>query len=248
MKKTLLLILLFICGITVKGQVSIPYSEYNYNVHYHWGLIDVMIAHGVATVQTDGNRFTATLDGNSIPWNGRVFCISDTLRTTMSPGSGLSIEKVDYINGWYMKPKTSVYRSNSFNPNDASNYKNIKGNGQLDASSNTMEAITVTADMLALYYYFREMDFENMQDGAEVTIPFTGENGRADKVVITYEGKSQFKPDDTLYHTYAVRFEYSYDGEMSGYPVDCQVAADSRIPLLFSASLPVGKVEMIYHE
>lgn len=248
MKKTILLILVLLCGVAARGQVSIPYSEYNYNVHYHWGLIDVMIAHGIATVQTNGNRFTATLDGNSIPWNGRVFCVSDTLITTMSPGAGFSNEKVDYINGWYMKPKTSLYRSSSFNPNDAANYKNIKGEGKLDASGNTMEAITVTADMLALYYYFREIDFESMNEGARFTLPFTGEDGSANKVVITYEGKSQFKADETLYHTYAVKFEYSYGDSMSGYPVECQIAADSRIPLLFSASLPVGKVEMIYHE
>lgn len=246
MKKILLLLIVAISAAMAKAQVNIPYQEINYNVHYHWGLINVMIAHGTVTLQTEGPRFKATLDGNSIPWNGRVFCVSDTLHATMTPTSGLSKETVTYENGWYLKPKVTAYRTHSFDPSDPANYKNIKGGGTLDAGADTMEAITVTADMLGMYYYFREMDFESMTPGSRITIPIAVKGGAPQKVVVEYKGKSQYQADGVTYATYECTYEYSYDGAMSGYPVLAQVSVDSRIPVLLSASLPAGHVEMIY--
>lgn len=246
MKKTLIgLAAVLASAACARAQVSIPYSEIGYNVHYHWGLINVMIAHGHATVGTEGNTFTATLDGNSIPWDGRVFCVSDTLRAIMTPQPGaLSRERVTYENGWYMKPKVSQFRSGQFNPTDPAAYKNIHGKGALSASNQTMEAITVTADMLGLFYYFHEIDFDAMTPGQSVTIPIEG--GYAREVVITYNGQSSQTIDGGTYPAYSVTFEYSYDGVMSGYPVNAEVSTTSRIPLMMSASLPVGHVELIY--
>lgn len=246
MKKYILLLFASILSLCVSAQTSIPYTELNYNVHYHWGLINVSIAHGVLTMQTDGNRFIATLDGNSIPWNGRVFCVSDTLKTTMTPARPYPSERIDYINGWYLKPKTTLYRSSSFNPNDPAFYKNIKGQGKLDASPETMEAINITSDMLSLFYYVRGIDFETLSSGQVINLPFTGaQNGECR---LTYNGKSTLQNDNTSYHTYSTTFEYTYEGRMSGYKVNMEVAAESRIPLKISASLPVGHVEMTYHE
>ena len=110
-----------------RGQENIPYTELNYNVHYHWGLIDVSIAHGLVTIEKNGENFVGTLDGNSIPWNGRVFCVSDTLKAALTP----NLERIDYVNGWYLKPKTNIYRSSQFDPNNPIFYKNIKGRENL---------------------------------------------------------------------------------------------------------------------
>lgn len=246
MKKTFLLLFAFIAALTGMAQVQLPYQEINYNVHYHWGIIDVMIAHGKVTLSTNGNQFNGTLDGNSIPWDGRVFCVSDTLQATMTPGSPVSHETVTYENGWYLKPKTTVYRSGNFDPTNPANYKNIKGQGTLDADANTMEAVTVTADMLGMFYYYHEIDFDSMSPGQQITIPITVEGGVNQQVVVTYNGKSTYNASGVTYPTYSTSFEYSYNGAMSGYPVQAEVATGSRIPVLLSASLPIGKVEMIY--
>lgn len=236
MKKIFALFAGLAAAFGASAQVSIPYQEIPYDVHYHWGLIDVMIAHGRATIQTDGNEFRATLDGNSIPWEGRVFCVSDTLNTVMTPQpGGLARERVTYQNGWYLKPKVTVFNSGAFRPDDPVNYKNILGQGELDASGATMEAITVTSDMLALFYYFREIDFSGMQPGQQLTIP--AEGGFARGVTLTYNGMTD--------GNYAVDFEYTYDGTPSGYTVQCQVEPGSGIPSLMTASLPVGHVSLI---
>lgn len=246
MKKTILLIFAFIATLSGMAQVQLPYQELGYNVHYHWGLINVMIGHGKVTLSSNGNQFFGTLDGNSIPWDGRVFCVSDTLQATMSPGTPVSQETVTYENGWYMKPKASVYQSGGYNPQNPANYKNIKGQGSLNADGETMEAVTVTADMLGMFYYYHEIDFENMTPGQQITIPITVEGGENQEVVVTYRGKSSYNASGIAYPTYSTTFEYSYNGSMSGYPVRAEVSMGERIPVLLSASLPIGHVEMIY--
>ncbi len=246
MKKILFALLLLPTPMLCKSQVNIPRQEIRYDVNYHWGLVDVMIAHGVVTLQTNGELFYGTLDGNSIPWEGRIFCVSDTLHARMSPGTPLSRETVTYESGWYMKPKVREYRNTGFDPENPVNYRNISGEGTLDASSNTMEAINVTADMLGMFYYFHEIDFESMSSGQSITIPIEFSGGEPEKVVVTYDGKSHYTVAGVTYPTYKTQFEYSYRGRMSGYPVMAHVGVSDRIPLLLSASLPIGKVEMIY--
>ena len=246
MKKFLLIMAFMLSAIATKAQVNIPYQELRYDVHYHWGLVNVQIAHALVTIQSDGSNFSATLDGNSIPWEGRVMCVSDTLKATMAGNGGLSHENIKYINGWYMKPKTSQFHSAGFNPDDPANYKNIHGSGTLNASPSTMEAIDVTANMLGMFYTFHEVDFENLSDGQTITIPISGPDGDSEKVVITFLGKSQYQIGGTTYPVYVTEFDYSYKGSMSGYTVKCYVGANDRLPLYFAASLPVGHVEMIY--
>lgn len=240
MKKTILLLFAFIAAVTASAQIQIPYQELNYNVHYHFGLVDVNIGHGIVTLSSQGNQFNATLDGNTIPWEGRVFCVSDTLNATMTPGSPYSRESVDYENGWYLKPKVMDYRSNGFVASNPANFKNIAGQGQLDADSQTMEAVTITADMLGMFYYFHEIDFASMVPGQQVTIPING--GYAQSVTVTYNGESSYNG----YATYSASFEYTYQGAPSGYPVYSQIDRSSRIPLLICADIAIGHVEMIY--
>lgn len=246
MKKLLLSMIGAVMVLTAAAQVNIPYQELTYDVHYHWGLVNINIAHGVVKMQTDGDNFTATLDGNSIPWEGRVFCISDTLKTTMAPTSGLSRETITYENGWYLKPKVTEFRSKGFNPNNPANYKNIKGEGELNADANTMEAVTVTTDMLGMFYYFKEIDFESMSPGQKITIPIAVKGGSPKEVAVTYEGKSSYQIGSTTYRTYKTLFEFSFNGSLCGYPVTAEVGVNDRLPLLLGASLPIGKVEMIY--
>ena len=240
MKKTILLLFALVAALTGMAQVQIPYQELPYNVHYHWGIVDVNIGHGKVTLSSQGNQFNATLDGNTIPWEGRIFCVSDTLNATMTPGTPYSRENVEYENGWYLKPKVMEYRSDGFVASNPANYKNIAGQGYLNADAETMEAVTVTADMLGMFYYFHEIDFDSMSAGQQITIPITG--GYSDSVTVTYNGTSTYGG----YPTYSVSFEYSYHGAATGYAVQAQVDRVSRIPVLLSAELAIGHVEMIY--
>ena len=246
MKNILLFSLLLASSLMAAAQIRLPYQRINYDVRYHFGLIDVEIARGTATVESNDNNLKATLSGETIPWEGRVYCVSDTLCATMTPSDPSNMETITYENGWYRKPTTAEYRDGNFDYDNPANYRNIKGQGNLDASPQTMEAITVTADMLALYYYFHQIDFDSLDRGEVVTIPFTRENGQAEKVEITYFGKTEFEDSGTTYPAYELTFEYTYNGVSTGYPVKTYVGQQDRLPLYYSATLPIGHVEMIY--
>ena len=240
MKKIVLLVYAVFAVISAYANVEIPYQEIPYSVHYHWGLIDVAIGHGKVTLSTEGEQFNATLDGNTIPWEGRIFCVSDTLNATMTPGVPYSHETVNYENGWYLKPKVMEYRSHGFEASNPANYRNIAGQGELSADRQTMEAVTITADMLGMFYYFHEINFADMSSGQQVTIPITG--GYSRSVTVTYNGESSYG----CFSTYSATFEYEYEGASCGYPVQVQIDRNSRIPVLLSADLAIGHVEMIY--
>ena len=244
MKKLLLLMLALAGSLAARSQAVIPYQEIPYDVTYHWGLINVNRARGVVTVQSDGNRFYGTLDGTSIPWEGKIICVSDTLSANMGTSGGRWVETVDYQSGWYRHPSVSSFRSATYNPDEPSIYKNIAGQGTYDASNDSMEAITVTSDMLGMYYYAHLINFEGMKPGDWFEIPIQGPFAK--EVRITYNGQGIYTVNGDTYRTYDCTFEYSYGGSMSGYPVKCKVGVDNRILMQLSASLPVGEVEMLY--
>ena len=244
MKKFILTMMLGFLCLAGKAGVTIPYTNIPYSVNYHWGIIDVMIAHGNVKIQSDGNRFQGTLDGTSIPWEGHIILVSDTLDFTIEPGAGLSKEKVNYQAGWYRHPKVSYYHGENYNPANPAIYKNIAGEGEYNASNSSMEAITVTSDMIGMFYYAHEIDFTSMKSGQQVTIPIEGKY--ADEVVVTYLGEGTYSANDVTYNTYNCKFEYSYGGSLSGYQVEMKIGQAQKIPLFISASLPVGRVEMLY--
>lgn len=226
------------------AQNVIPRQEIPYNVNYRWGIIDINIARGNVTIESDGEQFYGTLDGTSIPWEGKIICVSDTLNANMGSQNGQWKEFVQYQSGWYRHPSVNSFHSATYDPSDPAIYRNIAGEGSYDASDDSMEAITITSDMLGMYYYAKFINFEQMEPGSSFTIPIAGPY--ANEVQITYNGKGTYTVNGDTYPTYDCQFEYSYGNGMSGYPVECKVGATSRIPLMLSASLPVGRVEMLY--
>ena len=245
MKKIFCLIIAVMAVVCMRAAVTIPFTEIPYNVNYHWGIINVNIAHGTVKYQCDGTNFSGTLDGVSIPWEGHVILVSDTLETQMLPGQKYSLEKIDYQSGWYRRPKANYFRSANYDAANPANYRNIAGQGTYDASSNSMEAITITSDMIGMYYYANEIDFQELEVDQKITIPIQGVY--AQELTVTYLGPGSYEIENVVYPTYNVMFEYNYNGKMSGYPVQMRIRKSDRLPIFLSASIPVGKVEMIYN-
>ena len=245
MKKILLLVVALVIATGAKAAINIPFTEVPYDVNYHWGIINVNIAHGTVKYHCDGTNFSGTLDGVSIPWEGHVIVVSDTLNTQMLPGKQYSLEKIDYQAGWYRRPKAKYYRSNDYDASNPANYKNIAGQGQYDASNNSMEAIAITSDMIGMYYYANEIDFTKMTQGDKITLPIQGVY--AQEVQVTYLGEGSYEIENVNYPTWNIMFEYNYKGKMSGYPVQMRIRKSDRLPIFLSASIPVGRVEMIYN-
>ena len=243
--KKLFAILMILCACQLaQAQVAFPRQDVHYNVLYHWGFVNVDIARGVVSVQSDGKQFSATLDGTSIPWEGKIICVSDTLKANVGANNGTPVENVTYQSGWYRHVPVSQFRSATYNPDDPAYYKNIHGGGTLDASNSSMEAITITSDMLGIYYMAHVINFDSMSAGATYRYNISGPF--ANEVAITYEGAGTYTVNGDTYPTYNISFEYSYGSSLSKFPVECKISKTTLTPLYFGADLPVGKVEMNY--
>lgn len=225
------------------ANASIPPTTIKYKVNYHWGLINTTAAYGTLNLHARGPKLTASLNGHSISWGGRQYTVSDTLEVNTLSGRGPLYARQNVLHraGWYSKPIVSLLNTPSYNPLAPANFRTIDGRGSLSASPRTMEAVGISCDMLGIFYLFHYMDFSALTPGCSllmsVNMPRTG----MQHAHITYLGPGQYHGTPT----YKVRFEYTYGGVRSNYPVTCQVEQSSRIPLVISASLDIGRMEMI---
>ncbi|MDE7458587.1 MAG: DUF3108 domain-containing protein [Muribaculaceae bacterium] len=241
MKRFALPLFALLAVASAAAEVTLPDGTLRYDVAYHCGFIKISAGEADIDLNLDNDQFTATLNGQTEPIGGRIYAISDTLRASMQPADkGLSKEIVTYENGWYTKPKVENLDGSAISFSNPRDYKNIYGDGDLSASSETMEAVTITADMLAMFYYFQQMDFSTIRPGDDISLAVTLPDGDIQQVNIVYEGTDCYKERQT----YKLSLNYSYHGEMSNYPVTVQVDTESRLPLLFSADIKIGHVEM----
>lgn len=221
-------------------RISLPAQTLSYDADYHYGFIKISAGTATISLNLDGNKYMATMNGQSIPIGGHIYAISDTLRATMTPTtSGLSRETVSYKNGWYAKPTRDDATPSDLFSNPAL-YKNTCGGGSLDASPETMEAVSISTDMLAMFYYFRQMDFDAMAPGQVVNITIRQPGTAPQNLVVTYDGQGAFEGADT----YKVTFNFSYHGEMTDYPITAEIDPLTRLPLLLSAELKIGHIEL----
>ncbi len=235
--RTLASMIMLTC-LFASAKVTLPSSPLTYQACYHCGFVKISAGDALITLNLDDDRLTATLNGQSVPIGHRTYAISDTLIASMIETDGMPKEIVTYENGWYSKPR-HYHAPIIFN--NPANYRNIHGEGDLDASSGTMEAVTISTDMLALFYYFRTIDFENLTEGQKINIAIDLPDGDVQQLVIDFEGKDNFNGHDS----YKLTFNYSYHGSMSNYPVTAQIDTQSRLPLQLSADIKIGHIELI---
>lgn len=192
-----------------------------YEVKWKWGLVDISAGYAHVNTSLIGDAFNATLSGQSIPWEGRIYKIDETMRANVAP-EALTLQ---YINGVYTKPR--VHEQNAETP-----YRDILGQGTLSASANTMEAVSVMAHMLGLFYYSGVLDFASMQPGDFKSIPYNNDSGRESVLQIEYLGQT----DDC----YSIRFKFSF----CPYHVDSLIKKSTLTPTSFSAHIAIGHVQM----
>ncbi len=222
----------------------------HYKVIYDLGFIHEVAGHADMTLSGEGNNVTGYLSGSSIHWGGRVYCVNDTLVAQLDKSGAGTMPgmKVNYRSGWYTKPTVSDLEAGTYDRSNPINYKTISGAGQLDASNATMEAVTITADMIGLFRVFQMVDFNTLTPGKKYTLPMTLSDGSSQLVYCTYLGESSSDINGVQTPTYDVRFEYTYNGAPSNYPVKALIARDTKIPVRLSADLAIGKMEMVYSE
>ncbi len=245
---TLLLGIAALCILTAGADLDAQENNYRYKIEYDFMGLKKTAAHARVGIKIDGQKFTGTLNGHSIEWGGRYYTVSDTLVARMYHTNGhLNVrEEVVFKIGWYSKPTAAEAADGMYVFNNPKMYKNTDGMGLLDASEETMEAVSITTDMLAMFYSYRKIDFDRIMPGREYLVSITGMNGARQHLLFRYLGLSKYKINGVEYPTYQTEFEYYFNGRPSGYTVSCEVERESRLPLVFSGKLKIGKVAMIY--
>ena len=233
--KIMAVLLCAVCALCAVAQDFGP-ERYNCYVNWKWGVINMRAAHARITVQCTDGDFFGTMAGASIPWRGRVYSVSDTLRCRVCPGS----ESIEYVNGWYRKPKVG----HGTLPKQDGAYRTILGAGTLSASSATMEAVEITANMLSMYYYARIIDFEK-PEGTTLSVPISTPDGCENSLTATLRGAGPSRVGACDGRVYYVVFSYNIAGHGSAYPVMCEISADTRVSVYFGADIKIGHVEMI---
>lgn len=248
MKAIVLCAALFAASLGASAALPVAYGleTVKYDVTYRWGFINKVAGHGtVATQCSATGDFAGRLDGHSIPWGGRIYSVRDTLSATFTgtTEAGVPAERVTYRNGRYFKPELSQASSLTFT--DPATYWDTDGSGTLSASNDTKEAVAITADMLSLFYYAKAIDFSTLADGGHLAIPITNPDGSAGGLSITYGGEQTVNIGSLEVPTYAIVFNYTYNGEPSAYPVHAWISKTGRIPVIISAELVIGHLEMV---
>lgn len=217
---------------------DIPLSLHKYTVYWHWGMVKLNAGNADVSYQCDNGNFYGTLSGHSIEWEGRIYCIGDTLQARMEP----TVENVGYINGVYRKPLVGEPLQ-SDNP---AQYKSINGAGELSASDGTMETVDLMAQMINMFYYSKALDYASMEVGAVTEIPINMPDGSREMMRLTYHGTgpSNYCQGDV----YNLTLLYTYKGQISSYPIECEVSVDSLIPVLISSNIKIGHVQMALAE
>lgn len=215
----------FISFITALAGMAAA-NDLVYNVEWHWGPVTVHAGQAYVAVDCSDGILNGTMTGTSIPIEGKVMSVADTIRASMSPERTC----IDYING--------VYRKRSEN-SDVFGFRTIHGDGELDASPRTMEAVNITALLIGFYYYADTVDFSTMSPGDSVTVPIEND-GESGELVITFNGET----DSNRGAAYKLSLLYNIPG-IPEYPIICHVDKTSRLPLLFASTLHIGRVQMV---
>lgn len=242
MRKLLLFLVLAAAMLTARAQSdTLSADTLHYRMNYHWGFINKTAGEGTVVTRASGDTVSVSFSARSIPWGGRLYSVKDSLVATLKSTPSLS-EDVIYENGTYTKPMVSVGTDGVLNIQRNYPYKNIMGKGTLSASDATMQAITITADMLSLFKWGSVLDFDSMQPGQLRDVVITGAD--PGKLQVRYNGKTNLQLDGVTLPVYSIVFTFEYEGAMSDYPVTAYIGTPRMIPVFFSADLKIGHVQM----
>lgn len=249
MRKILLAVYAFTVCVFGMNAWTVPTETLHYSVNFKWGFIDANA--GVATLTTanipGSDRFRATLTGRSVDLLGHYYSVGDTIVGTIMSAT--------------MQPVYTEHLSNrsgefsietiTYDTSGASSEGNIVKrypDGKVLRSRVSHYGGGLTLDLLAVFYYIRQIDYEQMQPGEKVTVNiFSGSN--PETLSVTYNGRQEIDFDGSQRPVYniSLNFTAAAGSTANADRMDVSIATDdSRIPLLINGALKVGHIECRY--
>lgn len=218
---------------------TVPDETLRYSVNFKWGLIDANA--GVATLSTENipgtDRFKATLTGKSVDLLGHYYVAGDTIvgemmADTMQP---VYTQHLSKENGEF-SIETITYDTTG--PSSLGKVVKELPDGKVIRSRVSHYGGGLTLDLLAVFYYIRQIDYRAMTPGQKVTVNiFSGKN--PETLAVTYQGLKTV--DDREAYAISLIFSSDNEGEVNSDHMDVAISADdSRIPLIVDGSLKIG--------
>lgn len=228
---------------------SVPDETLHYSVNFKWGFIDANA--GVATLTTfnnpDGNTFQATLTGKSIDLLGHYYEVGDTIIGNMMAATSQPVytQRISQESGEFAI-ETYTYNT-SADPSLGEIVKRFP-DGKVERRRISHYGGGLTLDLLAVFYYIRQIDYPNLSDGDRVTVNiFSGDN--PETLTVTYNGTTMVNVNDQEQTAYAISLVFSAqdNGQTNADSMDITIStSDARIPLTIDGSLKFGRLECRY--
>lgn len=220
----------------------------HYVISYKWGLIHKDAGEAILSLRNRGDKLNLQLIGKTKSWADKFFEVRDTLSGVIAAKGfePLSYTKIAHEGGKFSKDVITYTRSR--NVVKGSCLRIREKDGKTTSSEKTLTATGEVYDMLSIFYYLRNIDYQSLANGDIIkTTVFSG--NKSETLSIRSLGKTTVTTrDKQKREAYHIKFKFTTDGKKkSSDDIDCWISADSRhIPLLLIGKLPIGQVKCYY--
>lgn len=248
MKRIISVLILIICYAGCIMANAFANEDLRYVVTYKWGMIRKDAGEAILSLRNSNGRYNISLVARTKPWADHFYSVRDTLLGTIrkSDFKPLLYQKITHEKGKYGKDVISYSYSGPKVTGTCKRYRDK--NGKISESVKVLTASGNVFDMLSVFYYLRQINYENLTTDRKITATvFSGK--ASEKITIRNLGREKIKlRNKSEREAYHIRFNFtSGGGSKSSDDIDAWISTDSRhIPLYVVGKLPVGQVRAYY--
>lgn len=247
MKKSILTFLsalLMLVACNFSASAAFQNETLKYLISYKWGIVHKDAAEATLNMKRDGNNYNIMLAARTQPWADKIFEVRDTLKAIVKINGlkPVSYTKITHEKGKYKRDEIRYSISGNVTTGTTKRYRYEKG--KQNVTSYTFSASGPVYDMLSIFYYIRQLDFNKMAPNKTYTATvFSGK--QKETIKIRNMGREKIKMKNNTYRdSYHIRLNFTRDGgKKTSDDIDTWIStSDSHVPLYLTAKLPIGEV------
>ena len=215
-----------------------------YVISYKWGLIHKDAGDAVLKLSKSGNKYNISLTAKTKPWADKIYSVRDTLKGALNIKNLTPIyyTKIMHEKDKYAKDEIKYTISGTNVTGKCLRYREKKG--KTATSEKTLSASGPVYDMLSVFYYLRQLDYNQLNRNKIYTATvFSGDKKETIKIRSLGIENIKLRNKKTV-EAYHVKFVFTRDGgKKSSDDIDTWISTDSsHVPLYLVGKLPVGEV------
>ena len=220
-------------------------EELEFHIVYHWGLIWKHAATATMSIENSGGVYKAQLAARTRSWADKMYRVRDTLSCTIDKRGLRPMKYVKTTNEGKHHGTDIVKYSYTADSTLAACTRLRPGREAVDT---TLSTAGRAYDMLSVFYYLRQLDFEKMNAGETVTTTmFSGK--RQEILTLRCTGIEMVELRDKSKHeAYHIKFRFTQDGQTkTSDDIDIWISTDDQhIPLMLRGKVSVGEIRCYY--